>query len=72
MTEQTNSAEALIHLRAALHKVEQTMQSGVNAQTVTLALEVSRRASELLCTVVDERAVMIGQELIAKKLRAAA
>jgi type VI protein secretion system component VasF len=72
MNEQTNSAEALIHLRAAVHKLEQTMQSGVNAQSVNLALDVARRASELLCTVVDERAVNVGQELIAKKLRAAA
>jgi hypothetical protein len=73
MTEQTkNSAEASLELRAALHKLEQTMTSGVNADSVKLALEVSRHASEVLRAVVDERAVMIGQELIAKKLREAA
>jgi hypothetical protein len=73
MTEQTkNSAEALIELRAALHKLDQSLTSGVNKASVGLALQVQRLAMTVLETVTDERCVQIGADLILKNARISA
>jgi hypothetical protein len=73
MTEQTkNSAEALIELRAALHKLDQSLTSGVNKESVGLALHVQRLSMTLLETVTDERCIQIGGDLILKNARISA
>jgi hypothetical protein len=70
MTEYTkNSAEASIELRAALHKLEQTMTSGVNSTTVGLAMTVQRLAVTLLESIVEERCAQIGANATLKHAR---
>jgi hypothetical protein len=73
MTEQTkNSAEASLELRAALHKLEQTMTSGVSEDSIHLAGRVLTRAEELYGVILGERIDQAKAEELAKKLRAAA
>jgi hypothetical protein len=55
MTEQTkNSAEASLELRAALHKLEQTMTSGVTNLAVMLSGEVIDLANDLRLIILHE------------------
>ncbi|GJH22451.1 hypothetical protein CBA19CS22_37935 [Caballeronia novacaledonica] len=73
MTEQTkNSAEASLELRAALHKLEQTMTSGVTALSVPLACDVERMASDLVGIIAFERLAILGREKTIQKAREAA
>jgi EAL domain-containing protein (putative c-di-GMP-specific phosphodiesterase class I) len=73
MTEQTkNSAEALIELRAALHKLDQSMTSGVNAESAKLAAEVARLAVTLENIVVDERCETLAKQILAHAERISA
>lgn len=66
----TNSAEASIELRKAMSKLEQSMTSGTNKESVALALSVQRLSVTLLESIVDERCIQIGEKHLMRAARA--
>jgi hypothetical protein len=68
--QKTNSAEASIDLRKAMSKLEQSMTSGTNKESVALALTVQRLSVTLLESIVDERCIQIGEKHVMKAARA--
>jgi hypothetical protein len=69
---ETNSAEASLHLRGAMNKLDHSLTNGASAESANLAVNVSTLATALLGVIVREHTEMIEREKMLRKERAKA